>query len=142
MNNNEYATDLASFLDSVMSPSEAFAKIFIDGCIGVPVQNMPRAGFEDIGVVAGALTALSRRQLQEFADMLQSQVGKIEVSQPTTYTIPNKVCQVILEKSEEQVAAQAVEADEGNTPQVDEGKIRRRIIREILEGDPDLSKKQ
>jgi hypothetical protein len=94
MSRKEYIRDLTSFFDNVLQPSEAFARLCADSDAGSPPLNPAKGGFEDFGIVAGALTTLSRKQLHDFAEKLQTHIGDVEVAQPSCRTIAAEIGKV------------------------------------------------
>jgi hypothetical protein len=96
MSPKEDIRDLTSFFDNVLQPSEAFARLCADSDAGSPPFNPAKGGFEDFGIVAGALTTLSRRQLHDFAEKLQTHVGDVEVTQPSCRTISMEINKVVV----------------------------------------------
>ncbi|MDR2604385.1 MAG: hypothetical protein LBC55_03415 [Desulfovibrio sp.] len=96
MNRKEDIRDLTSFFDNVLEPSESFARLCADSDAGSPSFNTAKGGFEDFGIVAGALTTLSRRQLHDFAEKLQTHVGEVEVAQTSCHTISAEIGKIII----------------------------------------------
>lgn len=97
---DEIPTDLASFIDNVLYPTEAFARICMESGEGIPASTPPQGRLEDVGVVAGALASHSKRQLRDLAAKLQAQVGGIEVSSPRETNLSTEVCRVVLKAAE------------------------------------------
>jgi hypothetical protein len=98
---DEIPTDLVSFIDNVLWPTEAFARLCMESGEEVPSSTPPRGRLEDVGVVAGALASHSKRQLRDLANKLQAQIGGIEVSSPRDMmAVTTEVCQVVLKAAE------------------------------------------
>ena len=91
---NTYNTGLVDFIDNVLYPVEAFAKMCIDSNDNLFIPNLPKAGLNEVGVVAGALVALSKIQLREVAEKLQSNVGVVEITRENTGLNHGKVFHV------------------------------------------------
>ena len=79
---NGFSTDLESFIDNVLEPSESFARLCQKAYDNVMLDHGIKAEFMDIAQISGALTSLTRYRLQEFANKLKEQVGPVAVIQP------------------------------------------------------------
>ena len=101
MDSNEYSMELASFVESVLSPVEAFARLCMESCEEIQIANAPRGNFEDFGVVVGALACLSKKQLRDVVEKLQAQVGGIRVIFPRHEAMPSEIYRVILRGTDE-----------------------------------------
>lgn len=98
---NTYNTGLADFIDNALYPVEAFAKMCIDSNDNLFIPNLPKAGLNEVGVVAGALVTLSKIQLREVAEKLQSNVGSVEITREATELNHGSVCHVGMGKKKE-----------------------------------------
>lgn len=97
MSGNKHSLDLASFIDEVMRPTESLTSMFHS--VSDPVTDVlktPKVKTDDLAVVVGALSSLSRHRLQEFARHLQAETGFVEVEQAYDYEAPVSVEGVVI----------------------------------------------
>lgn len=161
MGQNDISEDLDTFLDRLLEPSEAFARIFMNAYIDVMFSEGKASGikanFDDVAQVSGALTTLTRLRLQQLSSILQQHIGDVEVLQPSRDIVINyEINGVEVKRKEPQAPTQDyVESVEGvdaetekakkRTQEIDkelEQERRKKQIRELLEEAPEFKKKQ
>lgn len=100
MPDNKHLLDLASFIDEVMRPTESLSNMFHSVSDSTPDGSKPpKVKTDDLAVVVGALSSLSRHRLQEFARHLQAETGFVKVEQAYTYEAPVRVESVTITKN-------------------------------------------
>ena len=84
MERDDLSTILDSFIENVLEPSESFARMIQNAHVDMLMRygkSGLKADFNDVAQVSGALTSLTRYRLQEFANLLQEQIGQVHVVQ-------------------------------------------------------------
>lgn len=99
MSGDKHSLDLASFIDEVLRPTESLTSMFHSVSDVTDVLKMPKVKTEDLAVVVGALSSLSRHRLQAFARHLQAETGIVKVEQFYSYESPVDVHGVTITKA-------------------------------------------
>lgn len=154
----DFSDDLEDFVNKVLEPSEALARIFENAYVGVSLnygETEIKAGFHDVAQVSGALTTLTRFRLQQFVDRLQERVGPVQVKQPfKDIVVDYEVTQVEIEEAQSpgptphpDESLESIKSDveklKKRTQKVEkENEKRIKELEEIMEENPELWKKQ
>lgn len=93
MSLNGYSTDIHSFINNVLEPSECLSKVFMFG--REETDEQPKSEHYDVGVVTAALATLARVQLYSFATQLEARYGELRVTLPADKFLPTSVVDIV-----------------------------------------------